>query len=133
MSLVKKCSKLIKVDYPKDIAIDGASIAQMPIVIQKYMNVQFDLMYLISEKEMKKNEIYGERFKYYKEDYNFKLSSAEIKYYIAKDSQYLEILKELEVYETLFKQIVEIITELRNVQWMVKTSLEYKKFEMGIN
>jgi hypothetical protein len=133
MSLIKKCSKLIKIDYPKDIAIDGSSIAQMPIIIQKYMNAQFDLMYVVSEKEMEKNKIYGERFKYYKEDYNFKLSSAEVKYYIAKDTVYVNIVKELEVHETLFKQIVEIITELRNVQWMIKTSIEYKKFEFGIN
>ena len=133
MSLVKKCSKLIKINYPEDVKIDGAAIGKMPIVIQKYMNVQFDLMYVISEKDMEKNEIYGERFKYYKEDYNFKLTSAEIKNYIHKDKEFLKVLRELEVYEVLFKQIVEIITELRNIQWMVKTSLEYKKFEMGIN
>ena len=128
---VNKVLNLINVEYKKDIQIDIKDVLQLPIIIEKYLEVHFELLLRINKKEIKKNSVYAERFSYYKEGYKIILTPAEIKIYIDSDNELNKIKEDLGFYESLFRQISEIITELRSLQYILKTKLEYEKLISG--
>ncbi len=128
---VNKVLNLINVEYKKDIQVDIKDVLQLPIIIEKYLEVHFELLLRINKKEIKKNSVYAERFSYYKEGYKIILTPAEIKIYIDSDNELNKIKEDLGFYESLFRQISEIITELRSLQYILKTKLEYEKLISG--
>ena len=128
---VNKVLKLINVEYKKDIQVDIKDVLQLPIIIEKYLEVHFELLLRINKKEIKKNSVYAERISYYKEGYKIILTPAEIKIYIDSDNELNKIKEDLGFYESLFRQISEIITELRSLQYILKTKLEYEKLISG--
>lgn len=129
--LTNKVMHLINVDYSNDVKLDLSQITNLPIIIEKYLSVHFELMIRINKLESIKNTTFGDRFKYYKEDYNILLTPAEIKNYLEADSTLNKVKEELGFYESLFKQVSEMIAELRSLQYILKTKLEYEKLING--
>lgn len=128
---IKSVLHLINVEYKNDIKIDVQQILELPIIIEKYLEAHFGLLLRINKKEIKKNSVYSSRFAHYKEGYKIVLNPAEIKVYLDGDKELNEIKEELMFLETLFKQISEIIAELRSLQYILKTKLEYDKLISG--
>lgn len=128
---IKSVLHLINVEYKNDIKIDVPQILELPIIIEKYLEAHFGLLLRINKKEIKKNSVYSSRFAHYKEGYKIVLNPAEIKVYLDGDKELNEIKEELMFLETLFKQISEIIAELRSLQYILKTKLEYDKLISG--
>lgn len=129
--LTNKVMHLINVDYSNDVKLDLSQITNLPIIIEKYLSVHFELMIRINKLESIKNTTFGDRFKYYKEDYNILLTPAEIKNYLEADTTLNKVKEELGFYESLFKQVSEMIAELRSLQYILKTKLEYEKLING--
>lgn len=129
--LTNKVMNLINVEYKNDVKLEIKDIVNLPIIIEKYLSVHFELMIRINKLESLKNTTFGDRFKYYKEDYNILLSPAEIKNYLEADILLNKVKEELGFYESLFKQISEMIAELRSLQYILKTKLEYEKLING--
>lgn len=129
--LDKKIITIISKEYPKDLKLDYSNINQLPVIMEKYLNMNFVLMMEINGLENSRAEMYGSRYKYYKEDYAFTLTSAEIKNYIECDPLYLDIKKNLGKIEVYLKQLNEIISELKSLQYIAKTQLEYEKMIGG--
>lgn len=130
-SFIRHTLELINKDYKEDIKIDVKDILQLPIIIEKYLEAHFGLLLRINKKEILKNSIYANRFSYYKEGYKVILSPAEIKIYLDGDIELNKVKEDLAFLETLFKQITEIIAELRSLQYILKTKLEYEKLISG--
>ncbi len=130
-TLEKEVLKLINEDFKKDIRIDLNDILNLPITLEKYLNIHFQLMMEINKSEAKKNEVFSERFQYYKEGYSVMLNPSEIKTYLDGDKEVLTAKEDLSYLESLFKQVCEMIQELRSLQYMLKTKLEYEKLICG--
>lgn len=130
-TLTKNVMNLINVEYKNDIKIELRDVLNLPIIIEKYLYVHFQLMMEINKYESKKNEIFSQRFHYYKQGYSIILSPTEIKYYLEGDKELLEAKEQLSYFESLFKQVSEMISELRSIQYMLKTKLEYEKLISG--
>lgn len=130
-TLEKEVLQLINEDFKKDIRIDLNDILNLPIILEKYLNIHFQLMMEINKSEAKKNEVFSERFQYYKEGYSVMLNPSEIKTYLDGDKEVLTAKEDLSYLESLFKQVCEMIQELRSLQYMLKTKLEYEKLICG--
>jgi hypothetical protein len=130
-TLEKEVLQLINEDFKKDIRVDLKDILNLPIILEKYLNIHFQLMMEINKSEAKKNEIFSERFQYYKEGYSVMLNPSEIKTYLDGDKEVLTAKEDLSYLESLFKQVCEMIQELRSLQYMLKTKLEYEKLICG--
>ena len=130
-TLEKEVLQLINEDFKKDIRVDLNDILNLPIILEKYLNIHFQLMMEINKSEAKKNEIFSERFQYYKEGYTVMLNPSEIKTYLDGDKEVLTAKEDLSYLESLFKQVCEMIQELRSLQYMLKTKLEYEKLICG--
>jgi len=130
-TLEKEVLKLINEDFKKDIRVDLNDILNLPIILEKYLNIHFQLMMEINKSEAKKNEVFSERFQYYKEGYSVMLNPSEIKTYLDGDKEVLTAKEDLSYLESLFKQVCEMIQELRSLQYMLKTKLEYEKLICG--
>ena len=130
-TLEKEVLQLINEDFKKDIRVDLKDILNLPIILEKYLNIHFQLMMEINKSEAKKNEIFSERFQYYKEGYSIILNPSEIKTYLEGDEDVLKAKENLSYFECLFKQISELIQELRSLQYILKTKLEYEKLISG--
>ena len=112
-TLEKEVLQLINEDFKKDIRVDLKDILNLPIILEKYLNIHFQLMMEINKSEAKKNEIFSERFQYYKEGYSVMLNPSEIKTYLDGDKEVLTAKEDLSYLESLFKQVCEMIQELR--------------------
>ncbi len=129
--LIDDTMHLINVEFKKDIKVSLNMILDLPIIIEKYLNVHFQLMMEINTLESKKNEITSQKFQYYKEGYSIILNPSEIKTYLEGDEDVLKAKENLSYFECLFKQISELIQELRSLQYILKTKLEYEKLISG--
>lgn len=128
LTLQEKANKLIKEEYPKDIRMKPEMVLEVPFVVEKYLSIQFKLMESLNIIEHKYETTLGNRFKYYKEEKDFQLNASEIKNYLLCDVELSKLSKTKKTIEMLLKQITEIISELRNLHWIFKTSLEYNKY-----
>ena len=98
---------------------------------------QIYLSYFIKEsmdlKKMKVNleRMYGEKFKYYKEDYGRELNRGEIEHYIDADKEYHEKNQEYQFQELVCKYLEEITQRMKSLSFDLKNFIDLKTFLGG--
>jgi len=97
----------------------------------------FYLSYFIKEsmdlKKMKVNleKLYGEKFKYYREDYSRELNKGEIEFYIDADKEYHERNQEYQFQELVCKYLEEITQRMKSLSFDLKNYVDLRLFLGG--
>jgi hypothetical protein len=70
-----------------------------------------------------------EKYLYYKNEFNITLNNTEIKSFIDKDLEYLEIKQKLKEVTDLLEQIESVIKGLDSMRWTIKSIIDWQKFQ----
>ena len=82
--------------------------------------------------ELDMNRIFGERFHYYRYEYEINITSNDIaKYYVKKDETYLEILKKFNTQALLVATIDKWMKKADKIGFEIKNVLEVIKYMDG--
>lgn len=73
-----------------------------------------------------------EKYLYYKNDFNITLNNTEIKAFIEKDLEYLDIKKKLQEVTDLLEQTEIVLKGLDSMRWTLKSIIDWHKFQAGV-
>lgn len=100
----------------------------LPSTIQKWTKLYTKQRFIVATLKTKMNEIYGEKFKFYKFDDNYTWSATkEIESQINKDPVYIAIIKEYDTQKYILDFIEETVNNIKNVGFTIKNYLDYQK------
>jgi len=100
----------------------------LPSTIQKWTKLYTKQRFIVATLKTKMNEIYGEKFKFYKFDDNYTWSATkEIESQINKDPTYIAVVKEYDTQKYILDFIEETVSNIKNVGFTIKNYLDYQK------
>ena len=95
------------------------------IVLKKYK----ETLYLLNKKEIELSNAWAERYSYYKCDYDFQLTNAEIKNFIDNDIETSELRLEVKNLKTDCEVLEKHLKNIDSLRWDIKSLIEYMKLE----
>ncbi len=106
-------------------------LLQLPSVIGFYQDIFFTLKQKHTKYLHDKDCRWTERYMYYKNDFNFSLTNAEIKSFIEKDLEYLELKLKVQKVTDVLEQVEIILKGLDNFRWTIQNLITWQKFQAG--
>lgn len=121
--------------YNKFIEYEFSDISErllgMPSIIGYYQSIYFTLKKKFDLYSIKLDRKWQEKYLYYKNEFNITLNNTEIKQFIEKDLEYLDIKESLQNVKTVLEQVEQTLKGLDTMQWTLKTTVEWEKFKQG--
>lgn len=120
-----KIQKLMEID-PNNIDEKLKEIGKLySIVLKKYK----ETLYLLNKKEIELSNTWAERYSYFKCDYDFQLTNAEIKNFIDNDIETSELRLEVKNLKADCEVLEKHLKNIESLRWDIKTLVEYMKLE----
>ena len=95
------------------------------IVLKKYK----ETLYALNKKEIELCNAWAERYSYYKCDYDFQLTNAEIKNFIDNDIETSQLRLEIKNLKTDTEVLEKHLKNIESLRWDIKTLVEYLKLD----
>ena len=95
------------------------------IVLKKYK----ETLYALNKKEVELSNVWAERYSYYKCDYDFQLTNAEIKNFIDNDIETSQLRLEIKNLKTDTEVLEKHLKNIESLRWDIKTLVEYLKLD----
>ena len=95
------------------------------IVLKKYK----ETLYALNKKEVELSNVWAERYSYYKCDYDFQLTNAEIKNFIDNDIETSQLRLEIKNLKTDTEILEKHLKNIESLRWDIKTLVEYLKLD----
>lgn len=95
------------------------------IVLKKYKTALYEL----NKFEADLSERYAERYSYYKCDYDFQLTNAEIKAFIENDIETKELRLKIKNTQADINVLEKHLKNIEQTRWDIKTLIDFKKLE----
>ena len=95
------------------------------IVLKKYK----ETLYALNKKEIELCNAWAERYSYYKCDYDFQLTNAEIKNFIDNDIETSQLRLEIKNLKTDTEVLEKHLKNIESLRWDIKTIVEYLKLD----
>jgi dGTP triphosphohydrolase len=100
--------------------------------LQNYIVIFIDELNELKEFKCQQERLYGQLYKYYKEDYKVELDSKhEYETYIYADEKYCKLCVEVNKQEIIVKFLEETIDNIKKMSYNIKNWLEIKKYLDG--
>ena len=127
-SLFEEYENFIRKDI-KDHVVNVHTVANL---IAKFQEVYYFVRYRIIELSKKLDEIWFDRYEYYKTEYPHELKTNEIREMIERDEKYGKVKYKIEEYKNILDRVEKSMKNLDSVRWDVRNFIEWKKIENGI-
>ena len=95
------------------------------IVLKKYK----ETLYALNKKEIELSNAWAERYSYYKADFDFQLTNAEIKNFIDNDIETSQLRLEIKNLKTDTEVLEKHLKNIESLRWDIKTIVEYMKLD----
>jgi len=100
-------------------------------VVGYYQSAYFNLKKKFDIYSIKLDRKWQERYLYYKNEFNITLTNTEIKQFIEKDLEYIDIKEKLQGVKTILEQVELTLKGLDSMGWQLKTTVDWEKFKQG--
>jgi len=109
----------------------SARLLELPAVVGHYQSAYFVLKSKHTKYSFELDRKWQELYLYYKNEFNIVLNNSEIKSFIEKDLDYLDVKEKLHKVESVMGSIEEIIKGLDNFRWTVQNLTKWEAFKAG--
>ncbi|MCK5538566.1 MAG: recombination mediator protein UvsY [Bacteroidales bacterium] len=106
-------------------------LTDLPSVVSYYQSMFYTLKSKHTKNQHELDSKWQEKYMYYKTDYNISLTNAEIKSFIEKDLEYLEIKFRLRKITDVLEQVELVLKGLDNMRWTIHDLISWEKFKQG--
>jgi hypothetical protein len=107
-------------------------LLELPLIVSHYQNVFYGMQHKLDVYEVQKAEMWQAKFLYYKHQFDFALSMSDIKQFIERDNEVLDIIRKMNVVRLIANRAEDTIKSLRDFSWTLKNLMEFEKFKAGI-
>lgn len=128
MDLYEKYNNFIKFDQTQ---IEDR-LQKIPSMIGYYQDMYHTVRKKHTKYGFELDRKWTERFLYYRNEYKIALNNNEIKSFVEKDLEYMEIRKKLAEVDDILSQLEMTLKSLDNMGWTLKNLIEWKKFQAGM-
>jgi len=128
MELMKKYQDFINFEQSD---IDNR-LQKLPYMIGFYQDIYYHIRKKHTKYSFELDTKWTERYLYYKNEFQITLNNNEIKSFIEKDLEYIDIRKKLAEIDDMLHQVEMILKGLDAMGWTLKNMIEWKKFQAGI-
>ena len=80
----------------------------------------------------KLDNFWMEKYLYYKNDFPISLKNNEIKDFIEKDKEYIDLKYKIKEFENDLEYLEKHLKNIESFRWDIKLFIEWKKLELGI-
>jgi hypothetical protein len=115
-----------------DLSNIDRKLLELPLIVSHYQNLFYNMQHKLDNYETQKAEMWQSKFLYYKNDFGHILNNTEIKQFIERDYEVLDIIRKMNVVRLIANRCEETIKSLRDFSWTIKNLIEYEKFKVGI-
>ena len=106
-------------------------LLELPSMVGLYQNIFYTLKQKHTKYQYETDSKWTERYLYYKNDFNFTLSNAEIKSFIEKDIEYLNLKLKTQKVVDVLEQVEIVLKGLDSMRWTIKSLIDWEKFKQG--
>lgn len=107
-------------------------LLELPLVVSHYQNLFYSMQAKLDEYDAQKAELWQAKYLYYKHQFDHALSNTEIKQFIERDLEVINIIRKMNVVRLIASRAEDTIKSLREFSWTLKHLIEYEKFKAGI-
>lgn len=109
----------------------GDRVTKLPSIIGFYQSIFYNTKKKYDLQSMRLDRKWQEKYLYYKNEFRIVLNNNEIKSFIEKDLEYLDIKESEQKLKTFLEQIELTLKGLDSMGWQLKTLIEWEKFKQG--
>ena len=118
-----------------DVKLDEESL-RIPQLHSKYLNLYSDYIMLKEKYELEQKIILRELWEYYsgksEKPFELKLLKQDIPMYIESDERYQNNLNKIKYYSGIVSCLKEVLSSINSRSFIIKNSIEFKKFINGV-
>ena len=118
-----------------DVKLDEESL-RIPQLHSKYLNLYSDYIMLKEKYELEQKIILRELWEYYsgksEKPFELKLLKQDIPMYIESDERYQNNLNKIKYYSGIVSFLKEVLSSINSRSFIIKNSIEFKKFINGV-
>ena len=100
-------------------------------ILGYYQSVYFTLKQKHTRYSFQLDRKWQEKYLYYKNEFNITLNNSEIKSFIEKDLEYLELKEKLQNVTDLLDQVELALKGLDSMRWAIKSLIDWERFKQG--
>jgi hypothetical protein len=115
-----------------DLTILDKKLLELPLIISHYQNLFYSMQAKLDEYDAQKAEMWQAKYLYYKHQFDHALSHTEIKVFIERDLEVINITRKMNIVRLIASRAEDTIKSLREFSWTLKHLLEFEKFKAGI-
>ena len=125
----------IKKEIELDLMINDENVLskslQIPHIYQKYLSVFIKESFILKKMKIELDIMYGDRFKYLREQNSRKLTQGDTECYIMSEESYQKKNLEYQFQELICRFLEEITQKIKNLSFDIKNYVELKIFLGG--
>lgn len=106
-------------------------LVELPGMTGHYQNIYFELKNKYQQYDMAIDRKWTEKYLYYKNEFEFTLSNTEIKQFIEKDLEMLDLKDKLQKVELMLQKSEDVLKGLDNFRWSIKSLVDWENFKAG--
>ena len=104
---------------------------KLPSIIGHYQNIFYALKQKHTKYQHETDSKWTEKYLYYKNDFDFTLTNAEIKAFIEKDIEYLDLKLKVQKVVDVLEQVEIVLKGLDNFRWTIHDLISWLKFQQA--
>ena len=106
-------------------------LQELPSMVGYYQDIFYTLKQKHTKYQHETDCEWTAKYLYYKNDFNFTLTNAEIKSFIEKDLEYLNLKLKTKKVTDVLEQVEIVLKGLSDFGWTIKNLIDWKKFQAG--
>jgi len=106
-------------------------LLELPAQTGFYQNIYFELKNKYQQYDISIERKWMEKYLYYKNEFEFTLTNTEIKQFIEKDLEVLDLKDKLANVEIMLQKTESVLKGLDNFRWTLKSLIDWEQFKAG--
>ena len=134
----KATFEALKAKVDEDLEINENNIQQKSLklanIYNYYLKLYIQEFGILKYKTTEKNKKYQQKYHYYKFENQYQLSSAkEIEIYVNGDEEIHKINLTIQAQETIVKYLEQVLTNINNTGYRIKSYIDIEKIKHGLS
>jgi hypothetical protein len=106
-------------------------VAQQPYLLDRYVKILMKRIRMLKNTNLEYDELYSQRFKHYKEEYEVVLQYKDVEKYTNGDKEIINKKREINALDNDINLLKETISNLKQKYFSMKLMLDYKQYLAG--
>lgn len=104
---------------------------EVPQLFQRYLSLFLRESLILKKMRVNLDKLYGQRFRYYREDYGRELRAGEIEHFINSEEEYHKKNLEYQTQEAICKYLEDTTQKMKNLSFDLKNFIDLRSFLGG--